>query len=206
MEKATLIKLPEGWRFVDTPSHGYLYPSERHNQNVPSSLRKSNYEEDCEWAIPVFFNSELFENAVVENATKSFKDWNPQQYEKKTGQVLQPGESYMKDEFYYKRKNAVGKIEACAAFGDWCFGVPKGYVYFFGIELKPEDVKMKISKPSGIKESFLIPQEKYRNARIFNREELIPFTRDESFYTWDDYTHKTGKARFDVPIPYLAIY
>jgi len=203
---STYQKLPRGWRFQDTPSHGYFYPSNEHNQNVPAFIRRNSYEEDCAYHIPVYFNPGLFTEEVWKNSEQSFKDWFPKEFEKATGKVLAKGESSLKDNYYFNRIENVGMIEATAAFGDWCFDVPKGFVYFYGIEIQPKDKSYKVGSPSGDQETFLITDEKYSgNRRTFNRYELIPYKRNEDYYTWEDYTKKTGNQRYSIEINLLTL-
>lgn len=37
--------------WTSTPSHGYLYLSQKELENMPDYLRMARYEEDCDWAI-----------------------------------------------------------------------------------------------------------------------------------------------------------
>ena len=194
--------LPKGWRFNDTPSHGYLFPSEQHNENVPEPLRRwaGGYEEDCEWSIPVCFNPELWEEEVLKHAVKSFMDWYPQEFEKYFKTEIPKGSSYIKDARTERLEN-IGKFEKTAGFGDWHFGVPIGFVRatLRKVTEKDCDYKNIIGRPSGDEIDVLIPSEEYNAQRFFDPakyQRFFPADGTDGFYTWDAYTKSTGLPRF----------
>ena len=191
--------LPKGWRFRETPGHGYLIPSEADNQNVPEDIREREYEEDCAYNIPVVFNAHLFKQHIGEEAVQSFKHWFPEAYIKHIG-PLQKGESRLNDDFLEYVENH-GNYEKAACYGDWCFDITQGMVY---MELRKVNSKtamlgkvmQKFDESEEI--SVMVPEEMYnRKGRFYTFEELQPYLyeRNTDYYTWDDYEQKTGRKR-----------
>jgi hypothetical protein len=193
-----LSNLPTGWHWRETPGHGYLIPNSQHNENVPAFIRRQEYEEDCAYAIPVVFNKHLFTPETAAAAEETFKQWHPQEYERAFKVKLNKGESYIKDNYFFTRMDNAGKFERCSSFGDWCYQVPKGYVYAYFTKVLPKDASYKINRPSGETVSGLITNERYHAGDYFNLDEILLFNRDESFYTWEEYTKKTGQAKYDI--------
>lgn len=185
--------LPGGWCFLDTPGHGYLYPSAEANERVPSSLRESNYEEDVAFVIPIIFNSELFTKETVEACLASFKNWMWSDYERLFGVELKRGESSLKDREVFDLRDNVGKYLVTAAFGDWAFDVPSGCVYVEAVPIKP--LMNEAALRAQPRETFLISSEAYRSRHnsILEPGELTAYKRDETYYTWDEYPGKRYK-------------
>jgi hypothetical protein len=195
--KYTIQKLPPGWRWRETPGHGYLVVPNDANENVPSFLRNHHeYEEDCAWSIPVVFNKEMFVEEAYQQAMTTFRNWHPAEYEKAFNVVLAKGESHLKDDYYYRRLENMGKYEKRACFGDWCFDTPKGFTYAMLVEITEQDVNCTIGCATGKKVNVLLTQEQYKQGGPYNLENLIIYTRDETYYTWDDYKSKTGNDRY----------
>lgn len=188
----TRADVPMGWRWLDTPGHGYLYPSEDANKRVPAFLRGTRYEEDLDYNIPILFNSHLFTRQTVEYAQAQFKDYYYKAYEKVFKVTLTKGESAQKDrEYFLIRENENNYLLRCA-MGDWCYDVPKGMVYVEVVKINKE--LSYEHNQMGVIESFLIRSEDYksRQMEILKKELLTPYQRDEEFYTWEQY----GKPRF----------
>jgi hypothetical protein len=188
--------LPPTWKFVSTPSHGYLYPSDEHNRNVPSFIRDASYEEDCAFNIPIVFNPHLFTEETVKAATDSFKNWFPEEYEKAFNVVLQPGESHQKDQNYYRRVNSVGKFEKASCWGDWYYDIPRGFVYAILTEITTSDVKADRLQASGRAITVLLTEKQYEQKEPYSLADLTEYRRDNSYHTWSDYEEKTGKGRY----------
>ena len=197
MNVHTMQNLPEGWKFRDTPGHGYLIPSADANNNVPKFLRESEYEEDCAYSIPIVFNANLFTAETVKSCTNTFKNWYPKEYEKAFKVTLKEGESSVKDGYYFERLNNVGKFEKSAGFGSWCYQVPEGYVYAILKEVLPTDVNCEISRATGKEITCLITEDLYRSQSCFELNQVIPFVRDETYYTWESF-EKAGGTRFNM--------
>jgi len=196
MKKYAINENPQGWHFRSTPGHGYLQPSAEANNNVPALIRESEYEEDCAYVIPIFFNPDLFTDEAIKKAEQTFKNWFPDEYEKIFKRELQRGESSMKDQNYFARLDNLGKYESCTGYGDWCFDVPKGMVYRIARKVTAESInpgKIFNSNPDEI--SFLISKEK-DTTHFFDSSEVILYKRDETFYTWESYTKATGQERY----------
>jgi hypothetical protein len=189
-------KLPHGWRFVDEPGHGYFYIDAESQSKIPDFLRKRRYEEDCDWAIPVYFNPSLFSLSVVAKAESTLRNYYPKEYEKFTGKILERGESLCKDNGYYSILDNVGKWQSFTAYGDWCYDVPKGYVYLRLVRTESHQATYGLSMPQGEEMYALVTDEQYHQSNgFYDISELTPYKRDESFYTWSEYTEKTGKER-----------
>lgn len=193
----TFNELPPGWRFRETPGHGYLVPSAAANRNVPEKIRQKEYEEDCAYVIPVHFNGGLFTPETLIKAEQTFKDWHPTEFEL-CFRVLQRGESYLKDKNFYARLDHLGQWEKGAGFGDWCFDIPKGFVYRFANRVILDGCKAdRIQPPSREEISFLISDEDDHGKEFYTDADItMPYKRDETYYTWSDYEHKTGLKRF----------
>ena len=103
-----------------TARHGGLKVFKRLNALIPDDLRNENcwYEEDCEYCIPCMFIPALKieQPEMYASAVKTLKNWYPDVYEKLFDVVLQPGESFKKDEkaFYEENKNNLIVITAYA--------------------------------------------------------------------------------------------
>jgi hypothetical protein len=188
------MNLPQGFKFRDTPGHGYYSCIAQYNNNVPDFIRSSEYEEDCAWSIPVVFNKNLFTPEDYETALQCFKSWFPADYEKAFKTTLLKGESSMKDSHYYDLIENEGKYMKAGGWGDWCFDVPEGFVY---AELRQITGPFNYGFDSGKgkKISVLMLSETYRK-EFFTPEDFTPYKRNETFYTWEAYTKQTGKERY----------
>lgn len=177
--------LPAGFRFTDTPSHGYYYVSEELQQAIPSALREYRYEEDCAWSIPVFVHRHMFTREIQEFAIASLSRWYWKEFEKLTGIILLDGESDEKDKCCDRLRN-IGNERVNGAYGSWCFGVPKGWVY-----VETEVYNGKGNEPEG--QSYLIDKDEYQTHRDLARDNwlhLFPsakaYQRDKTYYTWEE--------------------
>lgn len=96
-------ELASGVYYCSTPTHGGIFLSVERNHIIPHYLRHSDcwYEEDCNWAIPAYFFPDAFPPDDEQNnrdyIIKTFKNWNPDGWEKLTGEILGPGESFSRE-------------------------------------------------------------------------------------------------------------
>ena len=72
----------EGVKFYSTPSHGGFRISGAALRRIPQQFRmmysaKGWFEEDCDWAIPVYFLPEYFSAAEYVSAVDTLSCWHP---------------------------------------------------------------------------------------------------------------------------------
>ena len=96
--------------FVSTPSHGGFWLSTERRAQMPAYMRKTWYEEDCEWSmVAAVFGDELRAcskfNPSEESVRDNFRGWHPDEYERFYGVTLADGESYIKDERIFREKH-----------------------------------------------------------------------------------------------------
>jgi hypothetical protein len=187
---------PQGWTMKDTGRHGYLYIDQDSQKNIPSYFRKARYEEDCEWAIAVYFNKHNFALSIVTKAESMLRNWFPTEWEKYIGRRLLKGESTAKDNNYYAIMENIGKWIGTTAYGDWCFDIPEGYVYLRLVRVESHHATYSISIPQGQEMYALVTSEKYKSGGFYDYEDLIPYERNEDYYTWREYTKATGQPRY----------
>jgi hypothetical protein len=191
------MSLPNGFYFRETPGHGYYSCAEVYNNNVPKLVRAHEYEEDCAWSIPVVFNKDLFPEKEYNQALQTFKDWFPKEYEQIFNVVLMRGESSMKDSHFYDLKENESKYMKRGAWGDWCFDVPEGMTYAILRKIVPP-YNYGFKSGEGEEISVLMPSETYSNGEnnFFEEKDFTRYVRNDMYYTWDEYTKKTGQERF----------
>jgi hypothetical protein len=99
--------LAEGIRSVSTASHGGIKLSAERNAQMPDYMRNEDgwYEEDSEWAKVAVVFPDAF-GADVVTAYGTLRNWEPDAYEKFTGQALKPGDSYIRDQQMFRREHA----------------------------------------------------------------------------------------------------
>lgn len=194
--KHSMNNLPKGFTFRETPGHGYLRLSEPLQKMMPAYARLHEYEEDCDWAIPVFYFRSLFDAKTSEQAEETLKDYNPDIWEKMTGKTISKGESYTKDLQFFRQEHA-GQLIVSGGYGDWCYDVPQGYVYVGARVMGATEAE---DKPHV--GGFLVKDELYQTHEprsgylTIITDKYVPYTRDETHYTWDSFTKATGKPRF----------
>lgn len=165
--------LPKGWRFRDTPGHGYLIPSPEANANVPDFLRQHEYEEDCAYHITVVFNPLLFSHEILVSSIQSMKDWFPNEYEQAFNTILERGESRLKDDYFYTTNDNVGKYHPNCAWGDWYEGLPEGMVLVCAGRVQAA-TKPEIGRCREDEKYFLIPKAEYEAGKMFFDETRYP--------------------------------
>jgi hypothetical protein len=95
-----------GINFYGTPSHGGFKLSATLNAKVDPRLRIESgfYEEDEEWCIVAFTFPDIFPD-MQESALKTLRSGYPDQYEAITGQAIQPGQSWKRDQKIFEQAN-----------------------------------------------------------------------------------------------------
>jgi hypothetical protein len=185
--------------YRSTPGHGYFSLPHHLNLNVPSQFRQNEYEEDIDWCIPLIFNFSLLSlYSEKKMVVKTLKNWHPEIYlflKKK----LKPGDSYLNDRAL-KHKSGKNMFFLTSAHGDWCFDVPKNFIY---VSLGKSDGSFDflVNKSFSITANCLVSKEEYQS--LYNNNPVDQnfvdshkYTRNEEFYTWEHYTQTTGKQRF----------
>ena len=183
----------------DTPGHGYFSFRAQYAHlynNIPEKFRVKEYEEDCDWAIPLFFNFKLLDFPTKRRVLQSILDWNVDVYES-TGRTASRRLSYEKNERILFQENK-GMYYSVAGYGDWRYDVPKNHVYREVIINLGDDYKSRKTKDSiGI---LLNKQEDdfLHETRFLTKEfvEAHRYAINEDYYTWDTFTKETGKPRY----------
>ncbi|TIS81706.1 MAG: hypothetical protein E5W99_17970, partial [Mesorhizobium sp.] len=147
----------EGVICHSTAGHGGFHLSPERNGKVHAGLRAADgfYEEDACWAIVAFTFPHLFTSFERRSAERTMKDSFPDAWEAITGNVLQPGESWKKDERTFLAEHADHWIVVSAITSDH----EKGFVEV-------------IATPGGKRgpgteeRRFLIPSTEYRVGRF----------------------------------------
>lgn len=111
-----------------TPGHGYFRIAHKLNLNVPEEFRQKEYEEDCDWAIPLFFNFKLLSSLKEKKMViSSIKEWRPNIY-LSTGRKLKKGDSRSFDEATAHQANK-GNYFLAGEWGDTLSTIPEGLVF-----------------------------------------------------------------------------
>lgn len=177
-QSQTSTKYARGIIFYSTSSHGGFHLSKTLNAQIPSYMRNADgwYEEDCEWAkVGVVFAS-AFSQEHFEIATRTMKNWFPNEYRMWSGQEVLPEESYMLRTWECEKEN-YNNYTARTGFGDWVDWVPKGMV---GVRA--------VRASDGAEGYWLVPEREYY-ARVQATE---MFVVDES---------RDTRVREPLPIP-----
>ncbi|AND15919.1 DUF7007 domain-containing protein [Rathayibacter tritici] len=88
-----------GIAIADTPSHGGVKPSAARNRAIPAPLRRSGgwSEEDCEAHIVGMYFPDAFPRRSPESSRDGVIRWFPDAYEEVTGEMIEPGQSPVRD-------------------------------------------------------------------------------------------------------------
>jgi hypothetical protein len=114
-----------------TPSHGGIHVDDELNQKIHEAWRADGgwYEEDCCWAIVAFHFPKAFTPEHHAMAINTLKNWQPHEYMKVTGNILDPSESSTLREENWKKLHET-HLQVISAEGSWPGHntVPKGMV------------------------------------------------------------------------------
>jgi len=107
---------------VSTAGHGGVKLSPERNKMIHPALRNASgwYEEDCEAGIAVWAHPDAFPRPgksveeVAESGRQTVVDWFPDGYEKVTGETIQVGVSYVKDERLWQEAHANDEVAVSA--------------------------------------------------------------------------------------------
>ena len=151
--------------FYGTPSHGGFHVSTKFNKTIPDHLRRADgwYEEDCDWCLVATAFPDRFNEQELVDAKGTLKNWYPEIFEKQYNCVLQPGESFKKDEKQFLLDHANDYL-ALSAAGDWHENVPEGMVGVFAGRGGRKDNGQ---YPDDCK-NFLVPEEEYKISKRFS--------------------------------------
>lgn len=121
-----MTTLADGIQSVSTGSHGGRKLSAERNAQMRDYMRNEDgwYEEDSEWAKVAVVFPDAF-GADVVTAYRTLRNWKPDAYERFTGRVLKPGDSYIRDQQTFRRDHANSLI-VVSAYGAWASWVPQG--------------------------------------------------------------------------------
>ena len=164
--------------FHTTAEHGGFQLSAARNAKVHPMLRVSGgwYEEDEAWAIVAITFPHLFTAFERRCAERTVKNSWPDAWEKIFGTVLQPGESWKKDERAFLEKHADDWIVASAIRSDQHPG-------FTEVVATPGG-----RRGEGTEERrFLVPSDEYHVARfgfVVDPDRHAVYSGPSSFITW----------------------
>ena len=147
-------KITRGINSYTTASHGGYILSKGMNLRIPEYARIASraYEEDCDWSIVVTFLPEYFPALVRKNAKDSLRTWHPDVYERRYGEVIPAGMSYVKDKQEWERDvRENNRFVVKAAWGSWHETVPAGFV---GVKAA--------AALTGAEAWFLVPESEYK--------------------------------------------
>lgn len=192
--------LPKGFKYDDDGTHGFYYVDESVQQNIPEALRMDRYEQDSDWAIPVFFNRHLFTRQMQEIAIATLANYYWKAFEEQTGFTLLPSESPLKVR-HLDRHSHMGTEYVNGAFSDRYFDVPNGQVYVETKVASPANSQgYSIDDPAG--KGYLIPADMYNSLVLPNEgykwidEKFTPYERNKAYETWKGYNEATGQPRY----------
>ncbi len=145
---------------VSTPGHGGYKVYAKLNNQIPDYMRNADgwYEEDTEVAIVQIVFPQFFHPEFLNGAKLCVANWYPDAYEKFYRITLNPGESHVKDERDFEKKNENNWVVICAWGGE---DIPKKI---------PENMVGCIATKGGKRgnhiqtpeeKNFLVPSEEY---------------------------------------------
>ncbi|UXS43050.1 hypothetical protein FY150_24960 (plasmid) [Agrobacterium tumefaciens] len=140
-----------------TASHGGFHLSAERNRKVHSMLRANGgyYEEDCHWAAVAQAFPELFTDFEKVCAEKTIRDWYPDAWEAIHGRVLEPGQSFTKDEREFYKRHAHDWIVVSAIRSNHRAG-------FTEVVATPDGMRGSCTE----ERRFLVPSDEYRIGRF----------------------------------------
>ncbi len=113
------VRYAGGVYFVSTPSHGGFRLKRDQNAMIPVAFRRDDgwYEEDCDWAIPVFFLP-ILEPEKVAAARESLRCWRWREWEAHFGEIVPLEESLCKAQAMFIEEHA-NDLLVNSASCDW---------------------------------------------------------------------------------------
>ncbi|KQU95479.1 hypothetical protein ASD12_23490 [Mesorhizobium sp. Root102] len=173
----------DGVGFHSTAGHGGFVLSPQRNRNIHPTLRVHGgaYEEDEAWAIVAFTFPHLFTGFERRCAERTMKDSFPDAWEAIAGSVLEPGESWKKDQRAFFDNHANDWIVVSAIFSDHEPG-------FTEVIATPGGKR----GPGAEERRFLVPSDEYRVGRfgfVIDQERHAVYGGPSSFVSWQ------GRAR-----------
>jgi hypothetical protein len=168
-------KLVDGVFFVSTAGHGGIKLDRTPNASIPDIFRNEGgwYEEDCDWAIPMYFLE--LKPEMKELAVESIRNWHWKAYESWFKETIPPGSSYLKDEQLFQEANRANWV-VISASGDWHEKVPEGMV---GCVATLGGRRGDGRSPRPAERKFLVPAEEYAKRDRFGF--VIDESRHESW-------------------------
>lgn len=148
----SIYKHARGIIFYGTPSHGGIHVSAKKNLLIPEYMRKDDgwYEEDCDWSIPGVVFPEAFSEKDRIGAKDTLRSWHPDAYEKFFGEVVYPGQSYIRDRDIFNKTHENDWV-VIAASGSWHEKARPGFCYCIATRGGKRDVER----------GYLVPQSEY---------------------------------------------
>lgn len=145
-----IYDLAPGVIFASCEGHGGVKLSPERNAVIPPPLRRSNrwYEEDCEVSIVGMYHPDIewSSKASTEEFEREVKQWFPDDWEKATGGVIQPGESRARDEALWRAEHHGDFITSSARKS----------------RIDPDLLVITARRePDGEREEFLVPSAEY---------------------------------------------
>lgn len=156
-----------GVAFYGTPSHGGFHVAPTLNAKMPDALRLPSgwYEEDVEYVRVVLAFPDRFPKIDKTDALTTLRSYAPEDFERFTGEVVLPGESYARDAVIFRAENKTRMVSLAAAGSgpgrsmmDAGGDVPEGFVEVFagrGGRLKSGGFPAETAY-------YLIPEAEYR--------------------------------------------
>ncbi|MBC9927357.1 hypothetical protein [Leucobacter sp. cx-169] len=153
-----VIQSGDGITVVGAEGHGGIKLSAERNREIPPALRRASgwYEEDCEAHIPSYFFSEELAHdncdadRTHENSAEGIKQWYPDEWEKATGETVDPSESRVRREQILERRTQNQMVLSSATPAD----------------SDPTLVRVTARRKSdGVEGTFLVTAAEYKAAR-----------------------------------------
>jgi hypothetical protein len=160
VQSADLVCAGVWW--ISTASHGGYKLDAKTNHKIPAIFRKEGgwYEEDCDWAIPMYFLE--LDLAKRDIAIETLKSWHWRAYETWFKEIIPPGSSFLKDEHLFQEANRANWV-VISACGDWHERVPKGTV---GCVATMGGRRGDGRGPPSAERNFLVPANEYDAGRF----------------------------------------
>lgn len=67
-------------------------------------------------------------------------------------------------------------------------------------KITPVDISYNVGRASGEEISVLMTRSVYDSGNVIDEKDLIRYQRQEQYYTWEEFTQKTGLKRYKIAI------